>query len=67
MAEQLPFDVNDPDHDDPIVNQVRQIRREIMEEFNHERAAYDRYLLERERQHPGRLAKLRPRRIRRTR
>lgn len=64
MPKSLPFDINDPDYDDPIVAEVHEIRRQIMEEFNWDRMAYHRYLKEWERAHPERMSPMKPAPIR---
>jgi hypothetical protein len=52
MADEKPFDVNDPDYDDPIVAEVRRIRAEIEAEWNHDLSQAVRYFEEQRRLHP---------------
>lgn len=56
MSESLPFDINDPDYDDPIVAEVHEFRRQIMEEFNWDRMALHRQIKKWEQEHPERMS-----------
>jgi hypothetical protein len=51
----MPVNVNDPDHDDPVLAELRQIRKEFSERFNGDMDAMARYFIEQERLHPERM------------
>ncbi|CAA9333245.1 MAG: hypothetical protein AVDCRST_MAG68-2602 [uncultured Gemmatimonadetes bacterium] len=36
MPDETPIDVNDPDYDDPIIAEIRQIREEMAAEWNYD-------------------------------
>jgi Na+-transporting NADH:ubiquinone oxidoreductase subunit NqrA len=65
MPDETPVDVdvNDADYDDPIVAELRQIRKEFSESFNGDMGAMARYFREQERLHPERMSTRMPRRI----
>jgi hypothetical protein len=46
------INVNDPDYDDPILAEIRQIRNEFSEQFNGDIGAMSRYFEEQRRLHP---------------
>ena len=50
MRDDKHIDVNDPEYDSPIVAEVRRIREQIAEEFNHDMDALFRHVQELERQ-----------------
>jgi hypothetical protein len=52
MPDEKPYDVNDPDYDDPIVAEVRRIRAEMEAEWNHDLSQAVRYFEEQRRLHP---------------
>jgi hypothetical protein len=49
MSDEKPYDVNDPDYDDPIVAEVRRIRAEMEAEWNHDLSQAVRYFEEQRR------------------
>jgi hypothetical protein len=51
----MPVNVNDPDHDDPVLAELRQIRKEFSERFNGDMDAMACYFIEQERLHPERM------------
>jgi hypothetical protein len=58
------IDVNDPEYDDPICAEIRQIRDDIAAEFNYDLGAIVRSMQERERHlPPERLVSLPPRSV----
>ncbi|HEX8211320.1 MAG TPA: hypothetical protein VF584_14190 [Longimicrobium sp.] len=46
------INVNDPDYDDPILAEIRQIRNEFSEQFKGDISAMSRYFEEQRRLHP---------------
>jgi hypothetical protein len=48
--------------EDPIVQETRAAREELSARFNHDLSELCRYLREKEREHPGRVVTLSPRR-----
>lgn len=56
MSDGAPIDVNDPDHVDEVMEELWRIREEMWAEFNGDMQAMGRYLQERERLHPERMA-----------
>lgn len=63
MPDDTPFDVDDPGYDDPILAELRQIRKNFSARFNGDMEAMGRYFQERERLHPERMSTRKPRRI----
>ena len=62
MTDGMPVDVNDPEYDDPICAEIRQIRDKIAAESNHDIRAIVGAMQERERHlPPDRLVSLPPR------
>lgn len=60
MEEKATRDVNDPDYDDPILAEIRQIRNEFSDRFNGDMAAMARYIRKRELLHPERWSSRKP-------
>ena len=52
MPATTPGDVNDPDFDDPILAEIRQIRDEFSDRFNGDMSAMYRYFVEERRRNP---------------
>lgn len=52
MKPESPINVNDPDYDDPILTELRQIREEFSDMFNGDLEAMVRYIQEEERKLP---------------
>jgi hypothetical protein len=52
MLEKTALNVNDPDHDDDVLAELREIREELWARFDYDVAALFRYLREQERRHP---------------
>jgi hypothetical protein len=52
MRKDKQIDVNDPDYDDPILAEIRQIRSEFSERFDGDIDAMSRYFEEQRRLHP---------------
>jgi hypothetical protein len=48
--------------EDPIVKETREAREELFARFDHDLAALCRFLREKQREHPGRVVTLDPRR-----
>jgi hypothetical protein len=63
MSNETRIDVNDPDYDDPILAELRQIRKAFSERFNGDMDAMGRYFQERERLHPECVSSRRLRRV----
>jgi len=58
------INVNDPDHDDPVLAELRQIRKEFSEQFGGDIDAMARYFQEQERLHPERMSTRLPQKAR---
>ena len=56
MPDNAPINLNDPDHVDEVMEELWRIREEMWAEFNGDMQAMGRYLQERERLHPERMA-----------
>lgn len=52
MPDKTPVNVNDPDYNDPILAELRQIRKEFSEMFNGDLKAMARFLEEEDRKLP---------------
>lgn len=60
MKDETPIDLNDPEYDDPILSEIRQIRNEFSDRFKGDMAAMSRYIRQRERLHPERWSSRKP-------
>jgi hypothetical protein len=66
QQERRQINVNDPDYDDPVLAEIRQIRNEFSEQFDGDISAMSRYFEEQRRLHPiDRIIETVPRRIER--
>jgi hypothetical protein len=52
MSDEKKVNVNDPDHDDPVLAELRQIREEFVARFDYDFDAIGRHLRKQERRHP---------------
>jgi hypothetical protein len=52
MPDDKPFNVNDPDYDDPILAEIRQIREEMFAEWNYDLSNAVRWFEEQQRLDP---------------
>jgi hypothetical protein len=60
MKDESQIDPNDPDYDDPILAEIREIRNEFSDRFNGDMAAMSRYIRQRELLHPERWSSRKP-------
>jgi hypothetical protein len=52
MSDTTPGEVNDPDYDDPILAEIRQIKDEFSDRFNGDMSAMYHYFVEERRRNP---------------